>query len=104
MGILATQRPGAGAQVKLYEVGATKQAMVSLLVTNTAAGESKATVWLMTAAGVPGEQHKILHQFAMPLGAEPKKIDGLALAAGNSIYVSSDTGAVNFTALGVEIQ
>lgn len=99
--LLGKSKPVAGNNATLYTVPGGAQAQLNLFACNQGAGASKIRVALVESGSLSLDDY-IVYDFSLPASL-PYPITGIALNAGDSITVRSDTGDVSFVATGLEI-
>lgn len=103
LGVLGQNKPGAAASATIYTVPATRRAVVSTVVAcETGAVEAKIRLNVGIGGAATAVGNALAYDLYLPANTHYGFTEGITLAAGDKLYVYSDTGNVTFTVFGEE--
>lgn len=103
LGVLGQAKPAAGTAVTLYECPANRRAVCSTLALAETSGTlALVRVHVGIAGAAPTDANALFYDAELDISLHWGVTEGIAMGAGDKLYVRSDTGAVAFTMFGEE--
>ena len=103
LGVLGQAKPAANTAVTLYECPSDRRAVCSTLAIAETSGDlALIRVHVGIAGAAPTEATAVFYDVELDIWQHFGVTEGIALGAGDKVYVCSDTGDVTFTMFGEE--
>lgn len=103
LGVLGQSAPAATTSTTIYTVDTGRRAVVSTIaVAETGGVDAKIRINVGKAGAATAVGNAIAHDLYLPKATHYGFTEGITLAAGDKLYVYSDTGGVTFTVFGEE--
>ncbi len=103
LGVLGQNKPGAATSATIYTVDASRRAVISTIaVAETSGVDAKIRLNVGQSGAATAVGNAIAYDLYLPKNTHYGFTEGIALAAGDKLYVYSDTGGVTFTVFGEE--
>lgn len=101
LGVLGQSKPAASTAI--YTVPATRRAVISTVVACETGGvEALIRINVGISGAASAASNALAYDLYMPANNHYGFTEGITLAAGDKLYVYSDTGGVTFTVFGEE--